>query len=102
MPPRGPISRVTPDTLERQMESSLSRRRVIAAGFALPVVAFGAHAINATPVSAAIKPIGTQIVVATDRLNLRRNPGTTSTVIKVLVEGTEGEVIGLPASGTGD
>lgn len=96
MAPHGPVDH------RALVATPLSRRRVIAAGFALPVVGLGMQAIRATPAFAAIKPIGTRIVVSTDRLNLRRNPGTNSTVIKVLVEGTKGEVIGLPASGTND
>jgi uncharacterized protein YgiM (DUF1202 family) len=102
MPPLGPVGRVTPSLIEMQSNNRTSRRQVVAVGLALPALALGAQALRAIPASAAIKPIGTQIVVATDRLNLRSAPGTNKTVIKVIVEGTEGEVIGLPASGTGD
>jgi uncharacterized protein YgiM (DUF1202 family) len=96
MAPLGPLDHCAP------VAKALSRRHVIAAGFALPIIALGIQTIHPNSSSAAIKPIGTRIVVATDRLNLRRNPGVNSTVLKVLVEGTKGEVIGLPASGTGD
>jgi uncharacterized protein YgiM (DUF1202 family) len=102
MIPRGPVDCVAPNMTEWQIHAHTSRRRVVAVGLALPAIALGAQALRAIPASAAIKPIGTHIVVATDRLNLRSAPGINKTVIKVLVEGTEGEVIGLPASGTGD
>lgn len=79
-----------------------SRRHVVAAGLALPVIAVAAQLARAVPSAAAPLPLGTEIVVATDRLNFRSAPGLNSTVLDVLVEGDRGTVVGLPASGTGD
>jgi uncharacterized protein YgiM (DUF1202 family) len=79
-----------------------SRRRVVAGGIALPVVALGAQLARGIPAFAAPLPIGSEIVVATDRLNFRSAPGLNSTVRYVLVAGDRGTVTGYPASGTGD
>jgi uncharacterized protein YgiM (DUF1202 family) len=79
-----------------------SRRSVVAGGLALPVIALGAQLARGIPAFAAPLPIGTEIVVATDRLNFRSAPGLNAAVQYVLVEGDRGTVTGYPASGTGD
>lgn len=83
-------------------EPILSRRRVIAAGLVLPGVALGIQGFQVNPASVAIRTIGTRIIVATDRLNLRKALGTSSAIIKMLVGGTTGEAIGYPASSAND
>src|SRR5215217_4743766 len=51
-----------------------SRRRVVAGGLSLPVIAIGLELTRGLPAAAAPFSIGTEVVVATDRLNLRRAP----------------------------
>ncbi|MEA2510916.1 MAG: N-acetylmuramoyl-L-alanine amidase [Thermomicrobiales bacterium] len=66
------------------------------------MAALSGHLLRAVPVAAAPIPIGTDVVVATDRLNLRVGPGLSRAVLRVLVEGTRATVTGRSASSTND